>query len=254
MISERAWSQARPYQRSTWMPPFVSEMASRALETTAIHTHSDGLKMHPSRASVPGPRSRYDGFWHGGEKGALAFVRVPQSGRCEEPLLLLISGSFRSGCGCSLSSMMGALCRFSKPNLRTLEGLRGRAWPGLPAGRRLGHLPLPQLDSRLSGACRAQSRRRGAAPPLTQAVPRLGPSLADIRPQGAANFFSLSSRQTDKNATRTVACSRLTGRTRGCSDGQASWSPSQRPAAFGAGAGVAGLSARIFRRSDITVR
>ena len=85
MISERLEpSEALP--KINVDASFVSEMASRALETPShSFTHSDGLKMHPSRAVSQGfPRSRYDGSnAQGCEKGALAFVRVPQSGALE---------------------------------------------------------------------------------------------------------------------------------------------------------------------------
>ena len=70
--------------------------------------------------------------------------------------------SFRSGCGCSLSSMMGALCQFSA-NLRTLEGLRGRAWPGLPAGAGSAICCYPNEFAGSQGRRLTKSRRRGAA-------------------------------------------------------------------------------------------
>ena len=73
---------------------FMSEMASRALDAQPFTHTQVALKMHPSRAvSQAFPRSRYDGSnAQGCEKGALAFVRVPQSGAQEPRFCALISG------------------------------------------------------------------------------------------------------------------------------------------------------------------
>mmetsp|Transcript_23524 Transcript_23524/g.70502 ORF Transcript_23524/g.70502 Transcript_23524/m.70502 type:complete len:342 (+) Transcript_23524:1043-2068(+) len=94
--------------------------------------------------------------------------------------------SFRSGCGRSLSSMMGALCQFSA-NLRTLEGLRGRAWPGLPAGAGSAICYCHPVNRGCQGRRLTETRRRGAARRLGGVHPA---RQCLNKGSGEANFFA----------------------------------------------------------------